>query len=61
MYTSPKFESKEAARSQVKMDSDGYQGMRSVVQNGAWTSFVKGLAAAQTLHPVTAIATGFKP
>ena len=49
MYTSPKFESEEAARSQVespKTTSDGYQGMQS---------FAKGLAAAQTLHSVTGI------
>ena len=49
MYTSPKFESEEAARSQVespKTTSDGYQGMRS---------FAKGLAAAQTFYPVTGV------
>ena len=39
------------------MASDGYQGRRQVVQDVEWTSFAKGFAAAQTLHPVMGVST----
>ena len=45
----------EARFNLSKTATNGDQGVRLVVQDGAWTSFAKGLAAEQTFHSVTGV------
>ena len=57
MYTSPTFESEEAARSQVEPLQNDHRLLSGKAAGGP--SFEKGLAAVQTLHPVMGVS--YKP
>ena len=56
LYTSPRFRSEEAARSQVEpLQNDPRWLSGQLVQNTERASFAKGFAVAQTLYPVIGV------